>query len=309
MEMRRLGKTELQVSCLGFGGANIGYQQTDRQHVTDMLNFMLDQGITIIDTAACYGESETAIGDAVGHRRNEFVLTSKCGNVVDDLTGEPFSAKLISQSIDRSLKRLKTDRIDVMLLHGCDRQTLEKGEAIEALAKARQQGKIGYAGYAGDGDTAAYAAALDEIAVIECSVNICDQRNIDTVLPVCRDYDVGMIAKRPIANAAWRNAQPTAFYEQYASEYAKRLAAMQITPFELGYFGHADVEWPEIALKFTLAQTGVDTATVGTTSKTNIKGDLMAVSKNPLREQVVQKLRDAFKRAEARSGETWDAQG
>jgi len=305
MEMRRLGQTELQVSCVGFGAAPIGYLDTERAKVRDTLNFLLDEGANVVDTAACYDESEPAIAEAIGHRRDEFVLMSKCGHVCGELTGEAFSPDLIEQSIDRSLKRLKTDRIDVMMLHSCDLDTLKRGEVIEALAKAREKGKIRFAGYSGDNDAAAYAAAHDDIAVVETSVNICDQRNIDTVLPACQQHDVGVIAKRPLANAAWRSAQPSDFYERYASVYQQRLAAMRISPFELGYFGHADVEWPEIALKFTLAFDAVHCAIVGTTSKTNAKADLMAAAKNPLREQVVQKLRDAFTRAEQESGETW----
>jgi aryl-alcohol dehydrogenase-like predicted oxidoreductase len=308
MHTRRLGQTELQVSCLGFGAAPIGYLDTERQKVADTLNFLLDEGVNVIDTAACYGDSEPAIADAAGHRRDDFILVSKCGHACGELTGEEFSADLISRSIDRSLKRLKTDRIDVMLLHSCDLATLKRGEAVEALVKARDQGKVRFIGYAGDNDAAAYAAALEDVSVIETSINICDQRNIDTVLPVCQDHDVGVIAKRPLANAAWRSTQPSDFYERYASVYQKRLAAMGVTPFELGYFGHADVEWPEIALKFTLAFDQVHTAVVGTTSRTNAKADLMAIAKNPLREQVVQKLRDAFTRAEQASGETWPGQ-
>ena len=305
MEMRRLGQTELQVSCVGFGAAPIGYLETERAKVRDTLNFMLDEGVNVVDTAACYQQSEPAIAEAVGHRRHEYVLMSKCGHVCGELSGEPFSAELINKSIDRSLKRLNTDYIDVMMLHSCDLATLKRGEAVEALAKAREQGKIRFAGYSGDNDAAAYAAVMEEIAVIQTSVNICDQRNIDAVLPVCQQHDVGVIAKRPLANAAWRSAQPSEFYERYASVYQQRLKAMGITPFELGYFGHADVEWPEIALKFTLAFPEVHSAIVGTTSRTNAKADLMAATKNPLREQVVQKLRDAFTQAEQATGETW----
>jgi aryl-alcohol dehydrogenase-like predicted oxidoreductase len=308
MEMRRLGQTELNVSCLGFGAAPIGFLDIERPKVQETLHFLLDEGVNVIDTAACYGDSEAAIGESVGSRRDEYVLISKCGHAGDELPGPDFSPKTIEQSIDRSLKRLNTDYIDVMLLHSCDKATLQRGEALEAVVKAREKGKVRFAGYSGDNEAAVYAAGLEDVAVIETSVNICDQRNIDTVLPACREHDVGVIAKRPLANAAWRSAQPSDFYERYASVYQQRLSAMSVTPFELGYFAHADVEWPEIALKFTLAFPEVHTAIVGTTSKTNAKADLMAVAKNPLRDQVVQKLRRAFQQAETISGETWHGQ-
>ena len=153
-----------------------------------------------------------------------------------------------------------------MLLHSCDLAVLEQGDAVEALIEARKAGKATAIGYSGDNEAAAAAAGMDWVDVIETSVNICDQRNIDTVLPACSANNVGVIAKRPIANAAWNplNKQ-RGLYKQYAKTYHDRLKQMNISPVELGY-GHAEIEWPEIALKFTLAIEGVDAAIVGTTS-------------------------------------------
>ena len=104
-----------------------------------------------------------------------------------------------------------------------------------------------------------------------------------------------MIAKRPIANAAWKSldSQP-GMYQNYASEYHRRFNLMSVTPNDLGYHGHPEVEWPEIALKFTLAHEGVHTAIPGTTSTVNAEHNVEAVIKNPLREEVVEKLKAAF---------------
>lgn len=307
MEKNRFGKTELQVTPLGFGAAPIGFLETEQRQVEQILNFLLDQGVNLVDTAAVYRGSEKAIGRAISHRRDEYILVSKCGQAVEDLEGEAWSAKVISQTIDRSLKSLKTDHLDVMLLHSCDIDVLKKGDALAALVKAREAGKVRFVGYSGDNDAAAYAATLADVAVIETSINIADQANIDTVLPVCREHDLGVIAKRPIANAAWKSPdnQP-GFYKDYASIYTQRLAAMLVEPFDLGYFGHREVEWPEIALRFTLSQPGVHTAIVGTTSRTNAQANISAAAKGSMREQVIAKLREAFQQAAA--GEHWPAQ-
>src|SRR5207244_4491619 len=77
-----------------------------------------------------YPGSEEAIGETVGHRRNEFVLVSKCGQAFADVPGTAWSEQVILGTIDRSLKRLKTNRLDVMLLHTCSLEILKKGEAI-----------------------------------------------------------------------------------------------------------------------------------------------------------------------------------
>ena len=180
MEMRTFGKTGLQVSVLGFGGGPVGYLDTVKQDVADVVNAVLDGGINLIDTAAAYNGSEEAIGEAVGHRRDDYVLVSKCGK---DPSGADWSASGIQQGIDRSLQRLRTDRLDVMLLHTCDLDTLKQGEALGALVKARDAGKCRFIGYSGDNDAVAYAAGHDDVDVIETSINICDQANIENVLP------------------------------------------------------------------------------------------------------------------------------
>ncbi|MFK7789789.1 MAG: aldo/keto reductase [Phycisphaeraceae bacterium] len=309
MEPILLGKTDLSISRLGFGAAPVGFLDTPQNQTNKLVALLLDNGVNLFDTAAMYEDAEDKLGIALAGRRDEAVLVSKCGTKDDDLPGQEWSAELITASIDRSLKRLKTDRLDLTLLHSCDLTVMQQGDAIEALIKAREAGKTTYLGYSGDNAEAATAAEMDWVDAIEMSINICDQHNIDTVLPLCQTNNVGVIAKRPIANAAWNplNKQ-RGMYKQYAKTYHDRLKQMNITPVELGYHGHAEIEWPEIALKFTLAIKGVDAAIVGTTSTVNALANIEAVNKNPLREQVVEKLRQAFKDAELASGDEWVGQ-
>lgn len=301
-----LGKTDLSVSRLGFGAAPIGFLATPQGQVNKLVALLLDQGVNLFDTAAMYVDAEDKLGKALQGRRDEAVLISKCGTKEDGLPGQAWTAELITASIDRSLQRLKTDHLDLTLLHSCGLDVLEQGEAVEALIKAREAGKTTYIGYSGDNEPSTAAADMDWVDVIEASVSICDQHNIEHLLPVAQANHVGIIAKRPIANAAWNplNKQ-RGMYKQYAKTYHERLNAMNITPHELGYHGHTEIEWPEIALKFTLAIAGVDAAIVGTTSTVNAQANIDAVSKNPLREEAVQKLRKAFKDAERASGTPW----
>src|SRR5262245_26508919 len=78
LEKRKFGKTDMQVAILGFGGAEIGYEQTGQETVAKLLNAALDAGLNVVDTAECYIESETQIGTAIGHRRKEYFLFTKC---------------------------------------------------------------------------------------------------------------------------------------------------------------------------------------------------------------------------------------
>jgi aryl-alcohol dehydrogenase-like predicted oxidoreductase len=292
------GKTGLRVSPLGFGSAPIGYLKTEREKVAKILNLLLDQGANVIDTAASYEGSEEEIAAAVGHRRDEYVLISKCGGKVPQAQGEAWSAELIRNTVDAALRRLRTERIDVMLLHSCDLMTLKKGEALEALVKAREAGKIAFAGYSGDNEAAAWAAAHKDVAVIQTSVNLVDQINIDMVLPVARKHNVGVLAKRPIANSAWRGLDAfSSFYPQYVKPYWERFQGLRLTPQDLGFESPKD--WAEIALRFTLAQGGVHTAIIGTTNPDNARANIEAANKGPLPAEAVKKIRDAFKHAAA----------
>jgi aryl-alcohol dehydrogenase-like predicted oxidoreductase len=299
LERRALGNTGLHVSVLGFGGAPAAYLNFDPAQTARMVESLLDAGVNLIDTAANYPGSEEFIGECLCHRRDEFVLVSKCGWKSPDLQGESFSAKLIGQTVDRSLAMLGTDRIDVMLLHSCDLETLQQGEALGALVEARKAGKIRFAGYSGDNDAAAHAATLADVAVIQTSISIADQHNIDLVLPAARRNGKGVIAKRPIANAAWKqlHEQP-GMYQTYARTYTERLAAMKLDPGELGIDGAPESAWPELALRFTLSQDGVHTAIIGTTSAANTRMNLAAAAKGPLPTEAVASIRAAFKRAD-----------
>ncbi|MBT4489239.1 MAG: aldo/keto reductase [Rhodospirillaceae bacterium] len=304
MQRRSFGKTGLEVSILGFGGAPVGFLETEQRDVADILNGLLDQGVNLIDTAAGYSGSEEMIGKTIGGRRDDYILVSKCGRAMEGVEGAEWSEEVITNTLDRALARLQTDHLDVMLLHTCDLETLKAGEAVGALVKARDAGKIRFLGYAGDNEAAAYAAQLDDVAVIETSVSICDQANIENVLAPCRENNVGVLSKRSIANAAWKGAaQQRGMYVNYAENYAQRLEKMAITPEDLGFSGPED--WPEIALRFTLFQPGLSCAIVGTTKPGNVTTNLAAAAKGPLPEDAAGKIRAAFRQAEAATGETW----
>jgi len=299
------GKTGLHVTSLGFGGGEVGLLDVEQERASRILNLLLDAGVNVIDTAASYNNSEQLIGDAIGHRRDEFVLISKCGGAVKGLEGKAWSAELIAHSIERSLERLKTDHIDVMLLHSCDLETLRKGEALVALWTCQRAGKVRFVGYSGDNHAAEYAASIPDLNVLETSINICDQANIDTVLPRAIDNNLGVIAKRPIANAAWRDDLP-GFFADYAKEYRRRFEKMKLTPADLGFDDDPKQAWPEIALRFTLSQPGVHTAIIGTHNPDNARVNIAYAEKGPLPDETIAKIRDAFRRAQREDDTTWE---
>lgn len=307
MKTRTLGRTGLDVSILGFGTAEAAYLKTDRDRAAVVINALLDAGVNVIDTAASYPGSEAFLGEYFSGRRGDYVLVSKCGMKIPESDGAAWSAKLITDSVDRSLRLLRTDRIDVMLLHSCGRDVLEKGEAIAALVAAREAGKIRFVGYSGDNDAAAYAAGLSEVAVIETSISIVDQINIDRVLPVAAAHNVGVIAKRPIGNAAWKPlSDQHGIYQNYAKTYTERFAAMKLSPGQLGFTGDPVEVWPQIAMRFTLSFPQVHTAIIGTTNPDHSRRNLEIADQPALPPDALDKIRAAYRAADPTGA--WDGQ-
>src|SRR5438445_7145518 len=129
----------MQVTVLGFGGAEIGFQQAGAATVSQLLNEALDAGLNVIDTAECYLQSEELIGQAVAGRRKDFYLFTKCGHP-EGLGSEDWRPESLLPSIERSLRRLRTDHVDLVQLHSCSEEELRKGDVIAALQRARERG-------------------------------------------------------------------------------------------------------------------------------------------------------------------------
>src|SRR5690349_2113556 len=174
MDRRRLGRTDMEVSALGFGGSEIGYEGVSQRTATRLLNAALDAGLSVIDTAECYADSETLIGRAVAGRRREFHLFTKVGHAAG-WNREDWRPAAILASIERSLARLRTDVLDLVQLHSCSEAVLRRGAAIAALETARQRGLTRYIGYSGDGAAARYAVQTGRFDTLQTSVSIADQ--------------------------------------------------------------------------------------------------------------------------------------
>lgn len=277
----------MEVSVLGFGGAEIGYEEADEATVARLLGSALDAGLNVIDTAECYRESEEMIGKTVGSRRNDFYLFTKCGHPHGVESGANWTRASLLESIERSLRRLQTDRVDLVHLHSCPEAVLRKGEAIEALQTAREKGYARYIGYSGDGQAARYAAECGAFDSLQISINLADQEALDLVLPLAREKQMGIIAKRPIANAAWKNTHKPA--NSYHQTYWERLGKLGY-PFLEGSMTRAVA----MALRFTLTTPGVATAIVGTTKPERWEENARLLEAGPLSESEYRQIREQW---------------
>ena len=288
MEYRNLGKTGMNVSVLGFGGWEIGYLHISLRTVKKLLNEAVDAGINVIDTAECYATSEELIGEAVGNRRNDFYLLTKCGHE-SGWSYPDWRPESLLRSIQRSLKRLKTDHLDLVQLHSCSQEELRKGTVIETMKRARERGYTKHVGYSGDSQTALYAIESGEFDTLQTSISIADQEALDLLLPLAEKHNMGIIAKRPVANVAWQNGDrpPT---DTYGRPYWERLQKLK---YELLRGGLKRTV--ANALRFTLSVPGVHTAIVGTTKPGRFTENAAAVTAGPLSTEVFEGVRTRWR--------------
>jgi aryl-alcohol dehydrogenase-like predicted oxidoreductase len=290
MEKRKFGKTGLEVTRLGVGLSEIGsrYHLGEAGNAGKLLNLALDEGINFLDTSACYGTSEELIGRTISHRRSEYVLSTKCGHVTGGYAGSEWSAQTILDSIERSLSRMQTDHLDIVHLHSCGLEILQRGEAIRALQDARDAGKTRFIGYSGDNDAAAWAVNSGLFDSLQTSFNLVDQRARTNLFPLAVEKGMGIIIKRPIANAAWgRLKSPSG----YAYTYWQRSRQIEKQGGLLG----APRDGVALALAFVLAHPQPDTLIIGTADVRHM-GENIELMNNlqPLSTAIVEELHRRF---------------
>ncbi|MEX0716967.1 MAG: aldo/keto reductase [Planctomycetaceae bacterium] len=208
---RPLGRTGLTVSAIGYGAVKIGRNQAvkyprpfdlpDEAEAARVLNAVLDCGITHIDTAPAYGLSEERIGRALAHRRPEFVLSTKVGEeFVEGVSRFDFSAASIRRSVHRSLARLRTDVLDLVLIHshGDDRAILEETDAVATLLDLRWRGLVRGIGLSGK-TLAGAERALDWADAIMVEYSL-DDRTHAAVMEEAHRRGVAVLVKKGLGS-------------------------------------------------------------------------------------------------------------
>ncbi len=228
MVKRRLGRSAIEVSPIGFGSFKIGrntgmkypqaYELPDDDAVGRLIDGLLDLGINYIDTAPAYGLSEERLGAVLSGRRDDVVLSTKVGETFENGRATyDFSTEGIRASVQRSLQRLCTEMIDVVFIHsdGNDMRILAETAAVPALTALRDEGVIRAIGLSGKTVEGA-RAALSWSDVVMVEYNDSDRTHAG-VIAEAADRGVGVVVKKGLASG--------------------RLAAEQSIPFVLGTAG------------------------------------------------------------------------
>ncbi len=289
MEQRALGNTGLTVSALGFGAGHVGRPELDEADVGRLLNGALDMGITLVDAARSYGLAEERIGRHLAHRRREFVLSTKCGYGIPG--HEDWTPGCITAGVEAALRTLRTDVLDILHLHSCPLEVLERPGVVEALEAAVRAGKVRVAAYSGEEPALSWAVRSGVFGAVQTSVNLLDQGGLTGAVAEAARRGLGVIAKRPLANAPWRySARPAA---PDVAEYWERMEALRLPTFAR--------PWDEVALRFAAHGPGVSAAIVGTSRLEHLEANARHVAEGPLPSDWRRTLETAF----AARGAAW----
>lgn len=211
MFYRSLGTTGMQVSALGFGTVKLGrnegvkYPQSfripDDNEARHLLDLARDLGINVLDTAPAYGNSEERLGKLLKADRKEWLICSKTGEeFVEGKSSFDFSPAHTRMSVERSLRRLKTDYIDMVLVHsdGNDIDILQNSGALETLAELKQKGWIRAFGMSTKTvEGGLLAAAQSDVVMVTC--NLQEQADV-AVLDYCLEHQKGVLIKKAFAS-------------------------------------------------------------------------------------------------------------
>lgn len=203
MQHRNLGNTGISVSEVAFGGVSIGMPYAEQpkpseQLSINLLHTALDKGINYFDTARMYGDSESLLGKAFHDRRNKVIINTKCIHLLDEHGRIPQNInvpKTIASSLDQSLKTLKTDYIDVYMLHQSSPDILKNEEVMRTFSDLRDSGKVRTIG------ASTYTLEESKICidsgvwqVIQVPFNLMDQQQRN-IFSLARERGVGLIIR------------------------------------------------------------------------------------------------------------------
>jgi myo-inositol catabolism protein IolS len=298
MKYRTLGRTNFSVSEIGFGAWAIGGNQFGNSYGTtkdsesiDALFSAIDQGCNFIDTADVYGHghSEELIGKALEGIRKEIIVATKVGG---DFYHNPnrlnFDGDYIRFALEKSLKRLNTDYIDLYQLHNPPLHLIQDAEVFDILFKLKKEGYIRAIGVSIFEPTEGVAAIRnDSVDCIQVVFNILNRLAAKDLFPLARDNNIGIIAREPLNNGILtgkfsgdelfedgdiRSRWPQKHFEHLVN-FTQSLT--NLTKFE-------ERSLAQTAIQFVLAQSAISTVIPGMKTADQVKENLRSTIQKPL---------------------------
>ena len=277
---RKLGRTGLKATVLGFGAMELRGVPRGREITPDqadrVLNAVLDIGINFIDTSIDYGQSEELIGRFISHRRSEYFLATKCGCLVGETSSasEPgfphsFTRENIVAGVNQSLARMKTDYIDVVQFHaGPSIKILEENDALAKLLDLKKQGKIRFIGMSSTLPNLVDHIAMGVFDVFQIPYSALDRKH-EVAITQAASAKAGTVIRGGVA----RGSPSEDKREGIPSELWNRAGLDDLLD---------GMTRMEFILRFTLTHPDLNTTIVGTADLAHLSDNLSAAQKGPL---------------------------
>ena len=284
MEYRRFGPTDLTVSVFGCGVWD--YEKAYGDEMETAVKRAFDHGITCFDTAAQYGdgESERMLGRALGSRRKDVVVVTKCGlgfqgSQVGRLKNRDGRRESILQQVDQSLQRMQTDYLDVLLVHAPD-VSVPFEETMGALETAVQQGKVRYTGVSNfTEEQVRECEKTRPVSVVQHDYNMFDRRVEKAMYPYCMDNGIGVMTYGSMGfglltgtftvdmkfqEGDYRGLGGNAGFDGGMLALEHRARNIQVVEELKPIAARRGKSMPQLALRWVLSNPAVSTALVGT---------------------------------------------
>lgn len=280
MQRRILGRTGLSVTQLGYGSMGLrgpktwGVRVVGDEDAEKMLHAVLDAGVNFIDTSPDYGVSEERIGRYLASRRSEYYLATKCGCVYtqhDDRLelDHVWQPDVIRRNLETSLKRLRTDYIDLLQFHGGDAETLQRAGLIDLVNSFRKQGLVRFIG---SSSSLPHLPALIDLGVFD-TFQIpysCLAPQHDEWIRRAAATGAGMIVRGGIAQGG-----PDAVIQRPAlHDVWSRARLDEVLP--------AGMNRAELILRYTLSHPDCHTTIIGTGNLQHFQDNVAAATRGPL---------------------------
>jgi aryl-alcohol dehydrogenase-like predicted oxidoreductase len=294
---RRLGASGLAVSTIGIGCNNFG-GRIDDERATEVVHTALDLGINLFDTADSYGDSERVLGAALGNRRDDAVIATKFGHDLDGRNGRDHGARgarrYIRTAVETSLRRLRTDRIDLYQIHIPDEGTpLE--ETMAALDDLVRAGKVLYLGHSNfaawqvaDAAWIARTAHLTPFISAQNRYSLLTRDAERELLPACERFGLGLLPYFPLESGLltgkYRRGEPAPAGTRLAAErFARRLADADWDGIERlqRYAADRGVGLLDVAIGGLLARPVVSSVIAGATTGDQVRANAAAAAWRP----------------------------
>ena len=274
---RRLGHTDLQVSIVSFGASPLGnvFRQTDPEEGIAAVRYAIDRGINFFDVSPYYGftVAEEQLGKALEGYRDRIVLATKCGRY--GLDTFDFSAQAITAGLEDSLRRLRTDHVDLLQAHDVEFGNVDQivHETIPAMRRLQQQGKTRYVGITGYSlrNLVEIASRVQVDSILTyCRYNLLISDMDDVLLPFAKEHGIGVINASalhmgiltPRGAPSWHPAPPE------VHEAGKKIVE---------YCEARGIDASEVALKFCFDHDGVASTLVGMSTRAHVDANLRAL--------------------------------